>query len=224
MIVLKNIKSSIALTASAFLLTTGFISCAIQGGSHKHHIMPKSHVHVARKHARTRITRVRLAALHRKHRGRRLAHARNAHTAARKIYASAMALAAQLLHTRRLYGAPYRNECVAAVQAVLRHAGMPQIANRHGRLNLAVPSFIPALLHSGYTKTHKPIPGDIVELAAARPGTGEHVGICTDDGCRTMISNSSSHGTFSWGYRDGQTTVTQNAYYGMGQPRYYHHV
>jgi hypothetical protein len=225
MIALKKVKSSLILTASAFLLSTGFVSYSGHVPVHKPHAHTKSHAHVARKHANSRIARVRLAALKKKHaHRRRVALARNARSAAHEIYASAMALASQLLHTRRLYGAPYRNECVAAVQAVLRHAGMRQIANGHGQLHLAVPSFIPALLHSGYTKTHKPIPGDIVELAALRPGTGSHVGICTDTGCRTMISNSSTHGTFSWGYRDGQTTLAQNAAYGTGQPRYYHHV
>jgi hypothetical protein len=144
-------------------------------------------------------------------------------TPSSQIYAFALSLAAQPLNTRGLYGAPRRKECVAALQAVLEAADLSQMLDSQGHPVLDVATFITDLLTSGYSQTTSPGEGDIVELAAGKPGTGEHVGICTNGGCTTMISNSSTPGTFTWGYADGQTTANQNASYGQGSPLFYHH-
>lgn len=111
-------------------------------------------------------------------------------------------------NTRNLKSAPYRNECVAAVQAILDAAGLAEIANG----TLGVPQFENALSTSGYSQTTTPTAGDFVVL-----GSQDHVGVYLGNG--QMVSNSSTQGTFSW-----QDTVTaQNAVYGSGGPHYWHH-
>lgn len=118
------------------------------------------------------------------------------------------------MKTRNLYGAPYRNECVAAVQQVLADAGLAQILTSNGTVILYVPTFVSQLQYSDYDETTSPVAGDIVDLS------DEHVGICTNAGCTSMISNGSTAGTFSW----DQSTATQNAAVGGGSITYYHHL
>lgn len=132
-------------------------------------------------------------------------------TYAQKILAAA--LADWGMNTRKLYGAPYRNECVAAVQKVLSDSGLSQMLTSTGKVILDVPTFVSQLTVSGYTETTSPVAGDIVDLSDG------HVGICTNAGCTSMVSNSSTPGTFSW----DQPTATQNAAEGSGPITYYHH-
>ena len=119
------------------------------------------------------------------------------------------------MNTRGLYGASFREECVAAVQQVLKDAGLSQMETSSGAVIVNVPIFVNALQVSGYSQvgasaTHA---GDIVDLS------GGHVGICLTAGCTSMISNSSTPGTFSW----TDSPANENEYEGNGAITYYAH-
>jgi hypothetical protein len=120
------------------------------------------------------------------------------------------------MNTRGMYGAPYRNECVAALQKVLKDAGFAQMLYPNGTVIIGVSDFVNALLVSGYVQTTTPVAGDIVDLS------GGHVGIFEGDMGSSpdlMLSNMSTPGTFTW----QDTPANQNAYEGNGQITYYHH-
>lgn len=143
-------------------------------------------------------------------------------TAAQKILQAAEAFAASGQSTRGLYGAGFRNECVAADQKVLFNAGLAQMLNSNGQPYVLIQPFVNALLNSGYTPTTSPVPGDIVEIGAdGSYGSGAHVGVYTGNG--DMISNGSTPGTFTWGFTDGQNVSDQNQSEGGGSVYYYHH-
>jgi cell wall-associated NlpC family hydrolase len=112
---------------------------------------------------------------------------------------------------RNLYGAPYREECVAAVQQVLADAGLSQMLNSAGNPYLDVDDFVSALSTSGYSETSSPVPGDIVDLS------GQHVGIYLGGG--EMLSNGSTSGLFDW----EDSPANENASEGNGPITYYHH-
>jgi hypothetical protein len=121
------------------------------------------------------------------------------------------------MNTRGMYGAPKRKECVAALEQVLKDAAFSQIANSNAPqgISIDVGTFTQGLQNEGYTSPSQAdaVPGDIVDLS------GEHVGVCTNYGCTSMISNSSTSGTFSW----TQSTATQNAAEGNGPITIFHH-
>jgi hypothetical protein len=135
--------------------------------------------------------------------------------------------------TRALNGASWGNECVATVQGVSTLAGDPSIG---GDTN-AVSTFWNALqsnnsaINEGYSQTTTPVPGDIVVLTDNSADPGTHVGIYMGDG--TMLSNSSSNGSFTWeasvssesaaaAYADQEGGVPQGTY-SAGTTYYYHH-
>jgi uncharacterized membrane protein YgcG len=120
------------------------------------------------------------------------------------------------MNTRGLYGAPYRNECVAALQKLLADAGFAQMLYSNGTVILNVSDFVNALQANGYVQTTTPVAGDIVDLSNG------HVGIYEGDMGSSpglMLSNSSTPGTFTW----QDTPANQNASEGNGQITYYHH-
>ena len=125
-----------------------------------------------------------------------------------KILAAAKAFIGQ--NTRGLRQAPYRDECVAAVQEILHRAHLAIIADG----TLGVPNFETQLPHSGYERTDHPVPGDFVVL-----GNQDHVGVYLGDG--QMVSNSSTAGKFSW----QDTVAAQNESYSGGAfpVHYWHH-
>lgn len=98
------------------------------------------------------------------------------------------------MRTRGLKHAPRGRECVAAVQKILDVAGLNEVAKG----TLAVARFRQALLHLGFREVlrNQTVGGDFVVLSDAEGSS--HVGICLSRGCRSMISNSSSKGRFSW--------------------------
>jgi hypothetical protein len=122
---------------------------------------------------------------------------------------------------RGLYGASFRNECVATLQQILADAGLSQMLNPNGSSFLRVEQFINALQQSGYSQTNNPTPGDFVDYSDG------HVGVCSNVGCSESISNGSTSGKFDFGsiggYGDGLSTNQINAYEDNGSITYYHH-
>lgn len=90
--------------------------------------------------------------------------------------------------------------CAAAVTWILKQAGYS------GAGSYNVDTLMADLLAHGGSVVRppaQPMAGDIVIAG------GEHVGICTQAGCTSIISNSSSHSTFSW-----QSGANFDGYYG----------
>ncbi len=114
--------------------------------------------------------------------------------------------------TRKLLGAPYRSECVAAIQQMLKMAGLSLIGSPPTLGVDKLDSLLPA---SGYAQktTANAVAGDIISY------TNEHSGVCLSDGCTEIISNSSGSGSFSW---LGSLNY-YNGYYHNYNPLVFHH-
>ena len=113
---------------------------------------------------------------------------------ASRIYSAAMAFKGHV--TPGLMNAPKFAECVAALQTILKDAGLSMIANG----TLSANAFLNALPNSGYSSVSQADaqPGDIVVLTDQSSDPATHVGVCETGGCTEMISNSSTPGTFTW--------------------------
>ena len=101
-----------------------------------------------------------------------------------------------------------RNACAWSLNRVLAQAGIPPLGDNPNY----VPSLVEALRNSR---------GREVSRAEAKAGdlvvaNGDaHIGVGLDDGCRTVLSNSSSRGSFRW-----QSNTDFDGYYG-GPSRIY---
>jgi muramidase (phage lysozyme) len=99
--------------------------------------------------------------------------------------------------------------CAATVNTVMQNAGLKPL----GSNTLYVPS-VESDLQSGR--------GTQVAQSQSRAGdiviesNQEHIGICQNDGCTSVISNSSSRASFSW-----QSSTNFDGYYGGGSSRIY---
>jgi hypothetical protein len=128
---------------------------------------------------------------------------------AANIYAAAMTLIGQSTAWAGTQCDSFQNgdalggcACAAAVSWILKEAGYT------GSGSYNVDALESDLLAHGGTiiPTSQAVPGDIVIAA------GEHVGICTSSGCQSIISNSSSHATFTW-----QSGANFDGYFGSAQ-------
>jgi hypothetical protein len=133
------------------------------------------------------------------------------------------------------------NACVAALQQILKNAGLPSIGN--GTYNVDV--FVNAL-RAGWTTTTGPANGSVGQSGPVASGTShpvqgdivvegdgnavqgqEHVGICENDGGSTIISNASYNyqglqcaaACFGW---EATPTEFQNGFYPVLPIGYYH--
>lgn len=118
----------------------------------------------------------------------------NQMTAAQRIWNAAMKF--KINHstqysTLNLRGASATNECVAAIQQILANAGLSLI----GGGTLWLPTFEQDLSTSGYVEVtqDQAQAGDFVIQ-----GNDIHIGICENNGCTMMISNSSTPESFTW--------------------------
>jgi hypothetical protein len=95
-----------------------------------------------------------------------------------------------------------RNACAWTVNRVLQEANIPALGD--------TPNYVPAVL-----EVLKSGRGQLVSPHAAKAGdlviaAGEaHIGISLDDGCKTVLSNSSSRARFCW-----ESNVDYEGYYG----------
>ena len=95
-----------------------------------------------------------------------------------------------------------RNACAWTVNRVLHEANIPALGDN--------PKYVPAVLEA--LKSGR---GQLVAPHAAKAGdlviaAGEyHIGISLDDGCQTVLSNSSSRARFCW-----ESNVDYDGYYG----------
>lgn len=123
--------------------------------------------------------------------------------------------------TRGLYGASTGNECVAAVQQVLKIAGLAQISF-DGQIVTNVGTFMNLLPDNGYTRESTPQAGDIVILESAH-GVGWHAGIMLTN--TEMISNGSLEGQFIWSGtpEEEQVIDAQDNKYQPGTPVFFAH-
>jgi len=122
--------------------------------------------------------------------------------------------------TRHLYKAPYRLECVAALQYVLHDiAGLSNIpsSTTDATPTIGVDALLRMLPMSGYSETSSPGPGDIAVMDGPNDG---HVGICMNNGCVDILSNSSGDGSFTW-YATPSAYI--NYYRGGVTITYFHH-
>lgn len=127
--------------------------------------------------------------------------------------AAAVARAAERLRGMNTRGGPDggNNACLYAVNKVLRSAG---VTPPWGNSNY-VPTARSVLASGAGTLLSGPEPGAIVIMRDNGNPPYPHVGIVQSDG-RTIISNSSSRGTFSWAAGEGSYT----SYYGR-TPEYW---
>jgi hypothetical protein len=126
---------------------------------------------------------------------------------------AAVARAAERARGMNTRGGPDggNNACVYAVNKVLRSAG---ITPPWGGSNY-VPTARATLASGGGTLLSGPEPGAIAIMRDNGSPPYPHIGIVGSDG-RTIISNSSSRGTFSWAAGEGSYT----SYYGR-RPEYW---
>jgi hypothetical protein len=84
-----------------------------------------------------------------------------------------------------------RNACAWSVNRVLQKAGIPPLGDN--------PDYVPSLLEAlkaGRGQLVSPQQAKAGDLVIAE-GEG-HIGIGLDDGCKTVLSNSSSRASFCW--------------------------
>jgi hypothetical protein len=84
-----------------------------------------------------------------------------------------------------------RNACAWTVNQVLRKAGIPELGSN--------PDYVPDLLKALQTGRGKPMSPQTAKAGDLVIAYEEaHIGISMDDGCQTVLSNSSSQARFCW--------------------------
>jgi hypothetical protein len=101
-----------------------------------------------------------------------------------------------------------RNACAWSLNRVLTQAGIPPLGDN--------PNYVPSLVNALCNGRGKEVSRTEAKAGDLVVANGDaHIGVGLDDGCRTVLSNSSSRGSFRW-----QSNTDFDGYYG-GPSRIY---